>query len=217
MVDDSNADNSLAEREPVKLYVGQDEVKLPEGTAGTEYVKKDISNEIMTRDGSGNTIRIIKESDGTSWGAVYAQFFQPSSDIKSLSSGLTVKRELLDSKGNVILPSSEKSALAIGSKVKVRITITADRDYDFVQVIDKRASCLEPVSQLSGYNWGYYITPRDYTTNYYFDRLSKGKHTVETEYYIDRAGEYTSGTCTAQCAYSPEFMGREGGVRLSIK
>ena len=64
---------------------------------------------------------------------------------------------------------------------------------------------------------GYYISPRDYTTNYYFDRLSKGKHTVSTEYYIDRKGEYQAGSCTVQCAYSPEYGGRTEAYALNIK
>lgn len=208
---------SLEEREPVKVYVNHEAVALPQGSAGMGYVKQDISSAVTMNNGNNSRIEIVKESDGTSWGALYAQFFQSSQKVRPLSSGLTVKREILDSKGNVIAASSGKATVGVGSKVKVRITITADRDYDFVEVIDKRAACLEPVSQLSSYNWGYYITPRDYTTNYYFGRMSKGKHVVETEYYIDRTGDYQSGSCTAQCAYSPEFIGREGGTRISVK
>ena len=112
---------------------------------------------------------------------------------------------------------SEERGLAVGSRVKVRITITAERDFDFVQVVDKRAACLEPVGQLSGYRWGYYCTPRDYTTNYYFNQLSKGKHVIETEYYIDRAGTYQSGSCTVQCAYAPEYSGREKPILLKAE
>jgi len=102
----------------------------------------------------------------------------------------------------------------VGSRIKVRITIEADRDYDFVQVVDKRAACLEPVNQLSGYRRGYYCSPKDNATNYYFDTLSKGKHVIETEYYVDREGEYGTGTCTVQCAYAPEFHGLAPGVTL---
>ena len=54
-------------------------------------------------------------------------------------------------------------------------------------------------------------------TNYYFDRLAKGKHVVETEYYVDRSGSYTSGICTAQCAYSPEYGGRQGALQMNVK
>lgn len=148
-----------------------------------------------------------KTTDHTSWGAVYAQFMQPVVEVQDASAGLTIKRELLN-KGQ---------QLKVGDRVTVRITITADRDYDFVQVQDKRAACMEPVGQLSGYHWGYYCAPKDNVTNYYFDTLSKGRHVVETEYYIDRVGDYETGTCSVQCAYSPEFMAREAAKRVNIK
>ena len=106
--------------------------------------------------------------------------------------------------------------LHVGDRVKVRITLRADRDYDFVQVVDRRASCLEPVRQTSGYGWGFYEAPKDATTTYYFDKLSKGTHEVETEYYVDREGNYQSGTCTAQCAYAPEYSGRTKAVSLTV-
>jgi hypothetical protein len=76
---------------------------------------------------------------------------------------------------------------------------------------------MEPVNQLSGYHWGYYIAPKDYTTNYYFDRMPKGKHVIETEYFIDRSGTYQTGSCTAQCAYAPEFRGTTKGITLTVE
>ena len=108
-------------------------------------------------------------------------------------------------------------SLKVGDKVKVVITITADRDYDFVQVTDKRAACLEPATQLSGYRYGYYCAPKDNVTNYYFDRMAKGKHVIETEYYVDRAGQYSTGTCTAQCAYSPAFAARDVSTVVTVR
>ena len=107
--------------------------------------------------------------------------------------------------------------LKTGDKVKVRITIKAERDFDFVQLQDKRAACMEPTEQLSGYRWGYYCAPQDNVTNYYFDKLSKGIHVIETTYYLDRTGDYTTGLCTIQCAYSPEYSGREMVKSLSVK
>ncbi|MBQ8711215.1 MAG: hypothetical protein IJ551_00080, partial [Prevotella sp.] len=111
------------------------------------------------------------------------------------------------------------SSLKVGNRVTVRLTITADRDLDFVQLQDKRAACMEPVNQLSGYVWrgGYYMTPRDNVTNYYFDRLPKGKHVIETEYYIDRAGQYETGTCTVQCAYASEYRGTTHSQTIQVK
>lgn len=210
--------SELTQRTPVELSIDGKGIALLHSNAGTGYVKADISNEIKGQGTASSSkhsaLSVVKQSDGVSWGAVYAQFVQPVTEIKTTAQGLTVKREVLDSNGGKL--GTSKRTLKVGDKVRVRITITANRDYDFVQVVDKRAACLEPVSQLSGYNWGYYIAPHDYTTNYYFDRMAKGSHVVETEYYIDRAGEYQSGTCTAQCAYAPEFMGRDSAGFMVI-
>jgi hypothetical protein len=110
-----------------------------------------------------------------------------------------------------------KGELKVGDRVKVRLYIEADRNYDYVQVVDKRAACLEPVNQLSGYQDGCYVTPKDQSTNYYFYMLPQGKHTIESEYYIDREGEYQTGTCTIQCAYAPEFYGRAKSEGVIVK
>jgi len=107
--------------------------------------------------------------------------------------------------------------MKIGDKIKVRLTVNAVHDFDFIQIQDKRAACLEPVNQLSGYHAGYYVTPKDNVTNYFFDHLHKGRHVIETEYYINRKGNYISGIATVQCAYSPEFNGREQGMKFVIK
>lgn len=178
---------------------------MPQDSTTLGYVKTE-------RPGKASKLSIDKKSDYTSWGAVYAEFKQPISEIGSMESGIKVRR--------VIVPaeSESKGNAQVGEKVKVTLIITADRDYDFVQITDKRAACLEPVNQLSGYQWGIgcYVSPRDHVTNFYFDRLSKGKHIVEMEYYVDRKGDYQSGTCTAECTYSPEFGGRTETYELKV-
>lgn len=180
---------------------------MPQDSTTLGYVKTE-------RPGKASKLSIDKKSDYTSWGAVYAVFKQPISEIGSMESGIKVRR--------VIVPAESqgkgKAQAKVGEKVKVTLLITADRDYDFVQITDKRAACLEPVNQKSGYQWGIgcYVSPRDHATNFYFDRLSKGKHIVEMEYYVDRKGDYQSGTCTAECTYSPEFGGRTEAYELKV-
>ena len=180
---------------------------MPQDSTTLGYVKTEKA-------GKASTLSINKKSDYTSWGAVYAEFKQPLSEIASAESGIKVRR--------VIVPAESqgrgKAQAKVGEKVKVTLIITADRDYDFVKIVDKRAACLEPVNQLSGYQWGMecYVSPKDNTTNFYFDRLSKGKHFVEMEYYIDRKGDYQSGSCTAECTYSPEFGGRTETYKMTV-
>ena len=197
---DKKAENAVLKLDGKLLPMPQDSTTLG-------YVKTEKA-------GKASTLSIRKKSDYTSWGAVYAEFKQLLSEIASAESGIKVRR--------VIVPAESQgrgtAQAKVGEKVKVTLIITADRDYDFVQIMDKRAACLEPVNQLSGYQWnlGCYVSPRDNTTNFYFDRLSKGKHVVEMEYYVDRKGDYQGGTCSAKCAYSPEFGGRTEGYELKV-
>lgn len=197
--------NKKAENAVLKLDGKQ--LPMPQDSTMLGYIKTE-------KVGKASTLSINKKSDYTSWGAVYAEFKQPLSEIASSESGIKVRRVVVTAESQ----GKEKSLAKVGEKVKVTLMITADRDYDFVEIEDKRAACLEPVNQQSGYQWGMgcYVSPRDNTTNFYFDRLSKGKHVVEMEYYVDRNGEYQAGSCSARCAYSPEFCGRDIAYKLSV-
>lgn len=194
-----NNSSALDEKESVEIRLDNKRVKVAEKVAGLGYVKKsvDYNNE--------KTATFSKTSAGTSWGAVYAQFLQPIADIEAASSGITVTRTI-----------DKKGTLKVGDKIKVTITIRADRDYDFVQIIDKRAACMEPVQQLSGQHWGFFIAPKDSRTDYFLLMLSKGVHKIETEYYIDRIGTYQYGPTEVQCAYSPEFTARSSANIITV-
>lgn len=202
-----NESNWSRKAENAVLKLDGKQLPMPQDSTTLGYVKTE-------KTGKASKLSIDKKSDYTSWGAVYAEFKQPISEIGSMESGIRIRR--------VIVPAESegkgKAQAKVGEKVKVTLIITADRDYDFVQITDKRAACLEPVNQLSGYQWGMgcYVSPRDHATNFYFDRLSKGKHVVEMEYYVDRKGDYQSGTCTAECTYSPEFGGRTEAYELKV-
>ena len=203
----------LAPQPATVLSLDATPLETSDATAGVGYVKT-----AMPYTGQ-RTFTAQKTSTGTSWGAVYAQFMQHTSDIADQQeSGIRVKREILTAEATPSL-IPQPSALQVGSRVRVRITIEADRNYDFVQVIDKRAACMEPVRQLSGYSWqwGCYCTPRDNSTCFYFDQLSKGRHVIETDYYVDREGTYETGTCTVECAYAPEFRGKAHSLTLDVK
>ena len=197
----------LDAQEQTVLAIDGKPLDLPQSTAGIGYVKTAI------QEPKGREFTARKTSTGTSWGAVYAQFMQPVSDIERSSSGIKVKREVLDANGQPLTTNT----LKVGDRIKVRITIDSERDLDFVQVLDRRAACMEPVRQLSGYRYGCYCSPKDYSTNYYFDMMPKGKRVVETEYFIDRAGTYETGTCTVQCAYSPEYRATAPSIVLKVQ
>ena len=194
-------DERLETGRPATISLGgktlNDETSIP----GLGYVKVVVSDSVSGK------LCFDKKTTGTSWASVATQSMRRVSDIGDASTGMTVKREIL----------SDNATLKVGDKVRVRITIEAEQDYDFVQITDKRAACMEPVNILSGYRNGYYQVLRDNVSQYFFSRLRKGTTTLETEYYIDRAGQYETGTCTAQCAYSPAFSARTGSITIKVE
>ncbi len=151
------------------------------------------------------TITFRHTSEGTGWGAVYARYQEKVEDVEALSSGFTITR--------TVVPNTYR----VGDRVKVQITVTADRDYDFVQIVDKRAACMEPVRQLSGYSSGAYVSTKDTATHFSILKLTKGTHTFETEYYIDREGTYLYAPVTVQCAYAPEFSAHSKTDIIEVK
>ena len=194
--------------QPAVIKVNGQKLAMPKATAALGYVKSAKTGDNM------RSLTIEKTSTGTSWGAAYAQFMQPTADVADATMGMKVLRDVLKDGAKL---DNGNVQLNVGDRITVRLTVIADRDYDFVQLSDHGAACLEPAQQLSGYGYGYYCQPKDNATNYFFARLAKGKHVVETTYYVDRCGIYQTGTCTVQCAYSPEFMARTKAVTLNVK
>lgn len=195
---------------PAKITIDGKLLEASPTVAGMGYVNTTI-------DAAGKKqLSVKKSSEGTSWGAVYAQYYQPVGAIEATQTGVSLKREVVSVNGKAVGQQSSVN-VSVGDRVVIRMTVVADRDYDFVQIVDKRAACLEPVSQLSGYQKGCYVSPTDHSTNYFYDQLRKGTHQIETEYYVDRAGTYQSGSATLQCVYAPAFSARDKGMVFVVK
>lgn len=192
---------ALEHKNMAVVTVDGKKVDMEQGIKVLGYGKARIS------DNKAKSITIDKKEQGEAWTNVYVQSLTDVSTMDRTATGLSVKREIIGT----------GQQLKVGDKVKVRITITADRNYDYVQVADKRAACMEPVMQKSGYRQGCYAMVKDCATYYYINMMPKGTKVIETEYYIDRAGDYTMGACTVECAYAPEFRGADNGSKVSVK
>ena len=194
--------SSLRKGVPADIALGKTRMPAQEYASALGYVK--TSKDITSKD---NTIKVTKHTDGESWTNVFIEYKQTATESKESSTGLSITRKV----------ETNSKDLKIGDKVEVTITITADRDYDFVTVTDNRPACLEPVEQLSGYNQGTYKIIRDTKTEYCYNMLRKGTHVIKTSYFVARSGNYTSGTATATCTYSPVFTGRTPGSNYVVK
>ncbi len=180
---------------------------------------KEIMSDSLITVTDAKTLKVDKQSEGTSWGAVFVSQRAPLTSLKTMGSGFKVRREII----------TDKPFLSVGDRVTIRITIDADRDYDYVEVTDNRAACLEPVNQMSGYSSaiaagtargsysGYYRVTHDNNTEYFFDQLAKGTHIIETDYYVDRSGIYRQGSCTVTCTYAPEYRAIYAPEDVTVK
>jgi hypothetical protein len=215
-------DDWLASNNRINIKMGEEEITPQDTEAGTGYFTQIfVQDEI--KPGMGE-IHITKEGNGIAWGALYWQYQEDLNKVEKSKTALHIEKKMMleqvSDKG-VEISITEKTALKIGDKVVVRLVIRTDRDLEFVALKDQRASCLEPVTQLSGYQYreglGYYQSPKDASMQYFFDYLPKGTYVLEYPLWITHAGEYTNGISTLQCLYAPEFVSHTESIRLEVK
>ena len=172
------------------------------------------------------SVTVEKRDAGIAWGAVYAQFLSPISDVKQQGGALNIEKKLfverISADGQKSLqPLTEVAQLFVGDKIVSRLTVHLDRAMDFVQLKDQRGACFEPENSLSGYRWnngvGYYAEVEDAGTNFFFDHLGKGVYVLEHSYRVARGGTYETGLATVQCAYAPEYASHSAGGTVIIK
>ena len=162
-------------------------------------------------------LQVEKIGKGIGWGAVYSQCFETMDKInRSDAKGISIQREYLKD-GQ---PLSSTSILHVGDKLTIRLTIKTDRDMDFISIRDQRAACMEPADQLSGYVWnkgaGAYRVNHEASTEYFIDKLPKGKHVFDYQVFVNRSGSYQNGPATIQSVYAPEFTAHTAGLRLEV-
>ncbi len=194
-----------------EIKVGKEIIRTPDDALG--FVEKEVSGKVMDI----RQVTVEKASEGIGWGAVYAEFEEEMGKVSAQGNALKVCRTLYkDGK-----PLMEGTVLQVGERLKVRLSVTADRDMDFVEVKDERAACLEPVDALSGYRWvngiGYYQETKDASTSFYMDKMRKGIHELEYEVYVNSSGRYVQGVPVARSVYAPELGGHGVGGSLFVK
>lgn len=157
--------------------------------------------------------------DHPSWGAVYMQYAAPTRTASANSNEeLSIQKQLLDANGNVLSLedlANDSTLLQVGDRVTIRLRITTTREMSEVQVIDERASCFEPVDQLSGYRWGrelgYYQESLDQRTVFLIPRLPRGEHWITYDLHVTSPGQFALGLAKVQCQYAPMFNAHTEG------
>lgn len=125
-------------------------------------------------------------------GAVYASYEAALEKVEEGGNGIKVKR----------------SFVQIGRQVTVRYEIFCDQECSFVKMKAMRPAALYPRDEKSGYNWsGYYREIMESHTNYYWQRLPKGKTVVEERFNVNQQGQFSSGIVEIESLYADFYRG----------
>lgn len=201
--------------------------------AGSGYFKTTIPGNRVQPDMGNITLTVSspvgKAQNSPSWGAVYWQYFENMDKIKTDPGTFRVSKELYveqhSDRGSELLAVTQQGKQVIplqtGDRVKTRITLTVDRDMEYIHLKDMRGACFEPVQAISGYRWqegaGYYESIGDMGTDFFFDRLPKGTYVFEYPVFVSQEGQFSNGISTVQCMYAPEFSGHSEGISITTK
>ena len=108
----------------------------------------------------------------------------------------------------------------MGEKLTVRLTITSDRDLEYVHLKDSRAAAFEPVSSHTQYLYrhplSYTMVPHDAATDFFFDRMPAGTHIIDYPLLATQAGTFLNGLATIECMYAPEFRGHSAPLTVTV-
>ncbi|NLO70978.1 MAG: hypothetical protein GX102_08620, partial [Porphyromonadaceae bacterium] len=189
----------LSNQGDVVIKLGATTLKPKEVEAGTAYIKETIPVETLKPEMGKITVE-SKSTSGISWGSAYWQYYQDVDKVQSQGKEMKISKQLfverVTNQGKSMLPITQ-TALKKGDKVITRLVVTTDRDLEFVLLKDLRASCFEPVTQISGTRWKegtvYYQTTKDASTQFFFNYLPKGTYVFEYELWANNAGTFSSG------------------------
>lgn len=174
---------------------------------------------------SGGTLRVEKSGNHQSWGGVLTRYIAPIKDVKQFSeSDISISKRVLaveQSVNGLNVSEIGKNGVEKGQRVRVQLTVSSDRDIDYVVITDERGGCMSPAEQVSEYVWsdgtGYYREVRNEQTNFYLPRLPKGTYLIEYDCFADTEGEYATGIASIQSLYAPTLSAHSGGAELNVK
>ncbi len=190
---------------------------------GTGYFKVTLTSQNIKKDFAH--IYIHKPNDkNIAWGAIYWQYFENMDKIKkSTNNKIAISRKIykvVSQNGKTKYIPIEKTSLKKGDKIKIRLIITADRNYEYIAVRDYRPSSFEPINTKAQYGYSgnayYFSSVSDEKNDFFLRYLPQGTTYLEYEAYVHYNGEFSGGYSLVQSLYAPEFTSNTQGIRIKI-
>ncbi len=206
------------ESDTATVVWGGKEVK----TTATGYLKAAHQSENIQKELA--TVTVTKPGPGIVQGGLYWQYYEDLDKIKSSENYISITKELYRKvktiNGEELQKISATAPSKVGEKVTVRMILNTDRNMEFIHLKDMRAAGFEPLDVVSGYQYknglGYYQSTKDASTNFYIQRLPKGKYVFEYDYLCNASGTFSNGITTLQNYYAPQMNARTQGANVKI-
>lgn len=169
----------------------------------------------------GKTLRISVKPNGVtpSYGSVVSVSKSPAKSVKARPGrDLSIdKRCLVERDGKWV----QTDEFALGERVRVQLTIKANRNLEYVSIDDERPASFEPVDQLPGYVYdgalAFYRENSDASTRLFVSWLPKGTYMLTYDMTAASVGTFVSGIATLQSQYAPELTAHSGGSMIVVK
>ena len=223
-------DDLLGDSSSFEVTVGGEAVKPGEDGAskvepGTGFFENRFVRKEITPSMAEITFQKV-EGGGLGFGGVHWQYLDHIENVEASGrEELAVTKELftktMTKSGPVLEPVVAIEKVSVGEELVVRLKITSDRTYEFLELTDHRPSVTEPIDVLSGWRWadgvGWYQVTRDASTQFFFERLPQGTHVLEYSLRVAHRGQSSSGFATIRSRYAPEFSARSQSLGLSTQ
>ena len=207
----------------VTVDVGGERIEPAQVEAGTGFFEERFTRREITP--AMAAITMTTQAKGLACGGVHWQYLDDISQVPAagreelaIEKRLFVKR--MTKAGPELVPLAA-AGVELGDELVVRLVVTSDRDYEFLELTDHRPSLTEPVDVLSGWRWGdgaaWYVAIRDAATQMFFERLPRGTHVFEYSLRAAHRGTASSGFAAIQSRYAPEFNARSASVAVEVK
>ncbi|MDY0077664.1 MAG: alpha-2-macroglobulin family protein [Bacteroidales bacterium] len=208
------------QKTPVASLNGND-ISFSNSEAGTGFIQKVWQqNELMENSFS---LEIENPNPQMMWGGLFHQYEAAADAVLASAGPLKVGRQIFK---EVVLGTEIKrvplaeSKLKVGDLLVVQLYVESDRDMEYIHLRDQRAAGLEPIEQVSGYQFkdglAMYQASGDSGTDFFINWLPKGKYVLEYKLRVGQAGSFNNGFAKLQSFYAPEFSSHSEGVRLKI-
>ncbi|OEK07161.1 alpha-2-macroglobulin family protein [Roseivirga misakiensis] len=207
------------EQNAVFIEVGNDKISTATDEKTDLFTQKDWKAEEIQPDLA--QIQVKNEGANPSWGAMHYQYFESLENVAQRGGSLQVRKEVFKIGANEPYQEQTNHTYKVGDRVKVRLSLSADQDMEFLHLKDLRAAGFEPMDVLSGYkrfgNAYAYQAIDDTSIHFFFDELKKGKYVVEYELIVNNAGSFSTGIATIESMYAPEFNAKAKAIAVKLE